>query len=273
MRGVAALIACTGCLVGCEVLVGITGKTLVDASTGSDGGAGSDSSVGPGADGSVGDAADASVPCILQPQPYIFCQDFDHEDDAGASWTYVQFLDGGTVQLDPTTYKTPPQSAMVFMPGDHAEAQLGLQLQPQQQPSSSFSLGFDLYVGMDDLTTIPQVGIAQVYRSAALGTPSFNYILGPGSTCDVQIYPQSGPAADVNLPLPRLNAWTRITLVYDMTTGLSVVEDGTVIGSSTAVTGPPPDPMGVIVGGVYSNPAAGAVPLVVEIDDVVLRGQ
>jgi hypothetical protein len=267
MRGVVALIACTAglaAMVGCEVLVGITGKTFMDASTESGTDAGEDAS----------DVPDASVPCKDQVMPYLFCEDFDNETNVGQSWNYELVEGGATLQLDPTLYKTPPQSAAVTMP-QQALAQLGLQ---GQQLTSGFSLGFDLFVGTADggavdLSSIPQVGIAQVYRTTG-GHTSFDYVLGtPGQLCEMQIYDDDDNQTDVALQAPPMQKWTRITLVYDATQGLSVIEDGKVIGTpSTAVTGAPGS-VAIIVGGAFSNPRQGAVPLTVEIDDVVLRGQ
>jgi hypothetical protein len=88
----------------------------------------------------------------------------------------------------------------------------------------------------------------------------------------MEILNASGVRSYVTLPLPPLQKWTRITLVYDAVAGLTVIEDGTTIGTSNKVTGAP-GTIEIIVGAPFANPMSGASPLTLEIDDVVLRGQ
>jgi hypothetical protein len=238
-------------LAGCELLVGIKDKT--ESSDASDG------------------TEDPSVACSQQPSGFLFCDDFDTETEAGATWQWDIPNNGGLVKLDSMRSKTPPNSVQITMPAGTAQAQLGRDI---QSLSNGYRLAFDLYVDMSDLSSIPQVGLAQAYRSTG-ATFSVNYILGPGATCEAQIYEGSSnsPAQVLPLDLPPLQTWTRIVLVYDAVQGVSILEDGKTLATSPSVAqqGAPGD-TSIIVGGVYSNPP-GATPLVVEIDDVVMRGQ
>jgi hypothetical protein len=254
MRSLAILATWGGCvalalvaLAGCEVLVGIKDKTLVAA------------------DGGPGDAEDPSAPCSQQPTPYLFCDDFDSELEAGDGWEWILPADGGTIALDTVRYKTPPRSVQVTVPSAPGSAQLGY---PVGSLTTGYRLAFDLFVDVPDLASIPQVAVAQVLPAGPSGL-QLDYVLGPGSQCAAQLFGSTN--ATLTLPLPPLRTWTRIVLVYDAVQGVSILEDGQTLATSSAVTGPP-GATSFIVGAVYSNPP-GTAPLVLELDDVVMRGQ
>jgi hypothetical protein len=69
-----------------------------------------------------------------------------------------------------------------------------------------------------------------------------------------------------------LQTWTRIVLVYDAVQGVTVIEDTKTIGTSSAAAFGAPGDTGIIVGAVFTNPM-GSGPFVINLDDVVMRGQ
>ena len=262
MRHVAVLVAglgVVGVVAGCELLVGIKGKTeAADAS-------------------SDADVEDPSVPCSQQPaepaQPVLFCDDFDSELEAGNGWEWDLSMGGGSVGLDSTQYKTPPKSAVFDVPSAGASGQLGESLGPELQ--TGYRLAFDLRVDVTDLSSIPQVGVAQIYRDMGTDQLSVNYVLGPGSQCSVQLF-EGAAGTQANLTLsqvPPTGTWTRIVIVYDVDDGVSVIEDGKTIGTSPAAAHGSPGSTSFIVGAVYSNPPPPGAGILLEIDDVVMRGQ
>jgi hypothetical protein len=160
------------------------------------------------------------------------------------------------------------------VPAAPAQAQLGFTV--NSPLTSGYRLAFDLYVDMTDLQSIPQVGIAQA-TPRGTGGLTVNYVLGPGPICQVQVFREPGGSqvGQKDLPVPPLRSWTRIVLVYDSVQGMSVIEDGTMLGTLPAASGAAPGSTDFIVGGAFSNPgSSGTVtPLVVDLDTVVLRGQ
>jgi hypothetical protein len=241
MRSIAWLAAPLAAVAGCEVLVGIHDKT---------------------------EATDPSVPCAQQP-PFLFCDDFDTEVDAGDTWSWDMQQGGSTIAIDSTDYKTPPHSARIVAPAASPDAQLG---QPVGHLSTGFRLAFDLRVDVTDLTPIPEVGIAQVLTGNNL---LVNYVLGPGSTCSIQVFDSvtNESLLAPTVQLPPLQTWTRIVIVYDAEQGLTVIEDGaTLLPTTSAVARGAPGDTTIILGAVYVTPP-GSVPLTLEIDDVVMRGQ
>jgi hypothetical protein len=62
-------------------------------------------------------------------------------------------------------------------------------------------------------------------------------------------------------------------IVYDVDEGISVIEDAKTIGTSPAAAHGPPGSTSFIVGAVYSNPPPPDAGILLEIDDVVMRGQ
>jgi hypothetical protein len=257
MRRVAFLLAglgLVGVVAGCELLLGIKEKTQAEPT-----------------DASTPDAAteDPSVPCSQQPAGYLFCDDFDSEIEAGESWEWDTTKGNASIEFDTTQYKTPPRSVQVKA-STPDQAQLG---QPVGLLMNGYRLAFDLFVDVPDLSPIPQVGVAQIYRSDGAGTLMVNYLLGPGSTCSVVVY--DGPTdATVTLSVapPPLRTWTRIVLVYDAVEGVTVIEDGQTLGTSVAAALGAPGDTTMILGGVFTNPP-GSGTLVFELDDVVMRGQ
>jgi hypothetical protein len=251
MRRVALSLAGLGLVgaVGCELLVGIKQKTEVETTDAS--------------------TEDPSAPCSQQPSGYLFCDDFDSEPEAGSDWLWDISMSGGSVALDTSQYKTPPSSALFTAPSPPASGQLG---QHVGSPPNGYRLAFDLRVDVTDLDSVPQLGVAQVYRDSSNDELSVNYVLGPGPQCAAQFFEgTSGTQTEVSLALPPLQTWTRIVLVYDADQGVTVIEDGKTIGASPAAAHGPPGSTSIIVGAVYSNPPGSAA--TVEIDDVVMRAE
>jgi hypothetical protein len=238
-----------GAVTACELLVGIKQKTEVETSDAS--------------------TEDPSAPCSEQPTGYLFCDDFDSEPEAGSDWLWDISMSGGSVALDTSQSKTPPNSALFTVPSPPASGQLG---QHVGSPPGGYRLAFDLRVDVTDFGSIPQVGVAQVYRDSSEDELSVNYVLGPGAQCNAQFFEgTTGTQTGVMLALPPLQTWTRIVLVYDPDQGVTIIEDGTTIGTSAAAAHGPAGSTSIIVGAVYSNPPGSALTL--EIDDVVMRAQ
>jgi hypothetical protein len=131
----------------------------------------------------------------------------------------------------------------------------------------------DLRLDVDDLSSVPQLGVAQVYRTPQSDQLSFNYVVGPGAMASIQLFEGTSNTMTI-VPLtqmPPTRTWTRIVMVYDATEGVTVLEDDQTIGSSAAAAHGAPGQTSVIVGAVYSNPPGSAVTFA--IDDVVLRGE
>ena len=252
LAGLGAGLGLVGVVAGCELLVGIKDKTeAAEAST-------------------IGSTEDPSVPCNQQPT-YLFCDDFDSDSDveAGNTWLWDISMGGGSIAVDTSQYRTPPRSAMFTVQSGAASAQLG---QHVGTPSTSYRLAFDLRVDVTDWSSVPQVGVAQAYRDSSSDQLSVNYVLGPGAEANAQFFEGTSNTQTVlPLDLPPLQTWTRIVLVYDVDQGVSVIEDGKTLGASAAAAHGPPGSTSIIVGAVYSNPPGAG--LVLEVDDVVMRGQ
>ncbi|HEY5242627.1 MAG TPA: hypothetical protein VIJ22_14205 [Polyangiaceae bacterium] len=265
MRRVALSLAglyAMGVVVGCELLVGIKDKSESGASDA----AFSDVSTGDA------NAADPDVPCMQQPTN-LFCDDFDSEPEAGDGWLWDIAMGGGSVDLDTVDFASSSRSARFTIPSPTASAQLGQNV--GSDLSTGYRLAFDLRldVAAADLPSIPQVAAAQLYRTSGSDQLTVAYVLGPGAQSYLQLY-EGSASSPTNLPLdemPPLQKWTRLVLVYDIQQGVTVIEDGATIGTSTAAAHGPPGTTSIIVGAVYSNPPGSAVTL--EVDNVVLRGQ
>jgi hypothetical protein len=262
MRRAVPLLASLGALAaagGCELLVGIKDKTeATDASA---------------AESSTDDASDQDpdVPCAHQ-TAYLFCDDFDSELEAGAGWLWDLPMAGGSIGFDTVDYVTAPRSALFTIPGaGMPSAQLGQNIGPDL--TSGYQLSFDLRLDVSDLSSMPQLGVAQVYRTTASDVLSFNYVVGPKASASIQLFEGTAMTqTNVTLTqLPPTKTWTRIVMIYDASQGVTVVEDGVTIGSSAAAAHGPPGQTSVIVGAVFSNPPGSAVTFA--IDDVVLRGE
>jgi hypothetical protein len=245
MRRLVVLAAGLVAMTACELLVGIKDKT-----TGSD-------------------VTDPSVPCAQQPQ-FLFCDDFDEEIEAGDTWQWDTPKGGSSIEITKAQAKTPPNSAaFVAPPNQDVSAQLGQSVSNLQ---NGFRLAFDLYVDEPDLSSNAQVGVAQVLANGA--NLSVNYVLGPGSTCQLQVFEETSQTSIVtqSITAPPVQTWTRIVLVYDAVQGVSVIEDGIQLTSSAAAARGAPGDTEIILGAVYVNPP-GSTPYQVDLDTVVMRGQ
>lgn len=240
MRRLAALATGIAALTACEIVVGIKDKTT---------------------------EADPAVPCADQP-PYLFCEDFDEDGDAGATWEWDTPKGGATIESTTAESQTPPRSvAIANPPSSDASAQLG---EPVGGLAQGFRLAFDLFVDEADFTSLPQVGVAQVLASG--NSTQLDYVLGPGNTCQVQLWQSQTQLLTPTIPCPPLRTWTRVVLAYDKDEGLTVVEDDVTLFSSGPTTLGPPGDTTIIVGAVYVNPP-GSIPFQADIDTVVMRGQ
>jgi hypothetical protein len=269
MRRAGALAVLLALLAGCEALVGISDKVATDAGTTPNDGNSGSSSGGSGEASAADGGLDPDVPCGQQPGPEpLFCDDFDSEGPISGPWTWDTPTKGATIALDTTEYRSAPNSAQFVVPTTAASAQLGYDV--GTLTSGGFSLAFDLRVDVASLAPLPQVGIAQ-----AIGIGSgvtFIYVLGPGAQASIQVYVGSGEDPTATLPLATLPApqtWTRIVLVYDPVQGLTVLEDGQTITTSTQYAMGAPGHAQFILGDVFETGSGTAFQA--EMDNIVIR--
>jgi hypothetical protein len=250
-------------LTACELLVGIKDKSDQDGG-GADGATKLDVSVG-------GDSStqDLDLPCAQQP-PFLFCEDFDSDVDAGENWKWDNSLGSGSVELTTANSPTTPPQAVAFVNPTQAStyAQLGKDL---GNLTTGFRLAFDLLLLNTDQASLPQSCVAQVYVASV----HIDMLVGPGATCEVQEWQNQANGkmlASENVPCPPLGAWTRMVLAYDATAGVTYIEGGNAVAANgTFAVGAPGDTT-LVVGAVYVNPP-GAAAFQADIDTVVVRGQ
>jgi hypothetical protein len=198
---------------------------------------------------------DPSASCSGQPS-YLFCDDFDTESTFSQGWGwYVAQIDGGTSGFFSGAYTSPSRSLQVTAPvtGSVQSQLLGLDLGTLK---TQIRLAFDLRIDMDSLTNIPNICIAQILGARA----------GTGMELDYLLRPNQGAL----LSAPPLRTWTRIVIVYDVSAGITVYEDGQQIGAYASGAGVPNDTK-VQVGVVYDNGTSSAT-LQMEMDNIVVRG-
>jgi hypothetical protein len=226
-----------------------------DASKGAETGAATD----------AGGIHEPSAPCAQQGSPF-FCADFDTSTTVGDGWSYVYISDdAGVIAFDTTEYTSSPRSARVVDPVQMGDVQLGLNV---PKFSSWIHVAFDLRVDMTSLTGIAQTCVGQ-YSSPNL---TLDYVLDGTPSAYLQEYVNGGPQKQIALPLPPLGGWTRITVAYDVATGSTVYEDGTLVASDGTSAGVTLTAGGATFGGSYINPP-GDGPVTIELDNVVVRLQ
>lgn len=240
------------------------------------------SEAGPGPDGSDGsDGAaptDPDLPCSQQPT-FIFCEDFDSLTTVSMltqNWNYVYASnDGGLVLLDSTHFVSSPRSGQIIAPpvaGSVIEVQLGKTIGPLY---TSVRLAFDFRLDVSTYVNLPQVGIAQLLlaRPTPASSLQVNFNLGAGSNCQLDAYgvTDGGAAVAITPSLPPVKTWSRIVIVYDITAGLSLYQNGQLVGTQPAGAGIAPGNVNVIMGAAYVNPNGTATPTV-ELDNIVVSG-
>lgn len=238
---------------GCETLVGITDKTLaLDA----------------------GGGTDPSAPCDQQPQPFVFCDDFDMTvKNVSDTWTWqtITPAQSGSVAFDTTEFTSWPRSARVVAQPIMGEVQLGLMR--DLSGATAFRVAFDLRIEADSLAGAPEVALVQAYAGNGI---ALNYVVGPGVASELQVYDQTATPATLidSVPvssLPPLRTWTRIVLAYDTKTGATLYQDGRSVAQSTrAARSGSLGKSGFILGAAFILPP-GSTPLTSEFDNVVIR--
>jgi hypothetical protein len=215
---------------------------------------------------------DPSAPCSGQPA-FLFCDDFDTETTFSQGWgCFINQIDGGTAGFFSGAYTSPSRSLQITAPvtGVVQSQLLGLDLGSLK---TQIRLAFDLRIDMDSLTNIPDTCIAQIL-GARVGTGmELDYLLRPnqGALLSAFVAQDGGPPnMNIILPVPPLRTWTRIVMVYDVSAGVTVYEDGQQIGAYGSGAGVPNDTK-VQVGVVYDNGTSSAT-LQMEMDNVVVRG-
>jgi hypothetical protein len=262
---------CVGALLvtttfACEALVGITDKSVASEAGGIDGG------VGLSKDGSI-DGSDLSAPCIQQPQPFVFCDDFDSVTSVADTWSWqtVTPAQSGSVALETTEFTSRPRSARVVAQPVTGEVQLGLMR--DLGAATAFRVAFDLRIEADSLAGAPEVALVQTYAGNGI---TLNYVVGPGIAGELQVYDQAAtPAALIDgVPLstlPPLRTWARVVLAYDSTTGAAASQDGRTVAQSARAARPGSLGMsGFILGAAFVLPP-GSTSLTSEFDNVVVR--
>jgi hypothetical protein len=258
------------------------GGMVDDATSNGDGGDASDGSIGDAHAGgpdaiSTSDAGDGSapmdpdVPCAQQPA-FLFCDDFDTESTFSEGWGYTFVaLDGGVLQFS-TVNVSPPRSVQAILPpvaSGVGEAQLGKDVGVL---SNSVRLAFDFRLDVASLTNEPQIGIAQVLVGRAGSSMSLDYVVGPGAVSELQAYVgDAGAPLIINAGTPTVQKWTRVAISYDSSAGLSLYQNGVLVGTRAVGSGAPGD-VTAIIGGVFVNPS-GTATMTLEMDNVVVSGR
>jgi hypothetical protein len=216
----------------------------------------------------AGSVTDPDLPCSQQ-NSFLYCNDFDSVTSLSQTWDWLFFtLDGGSFALDGVDYVSPPKSAQTVAPAMTGNAQLGKDV---GNLFTGFRVAFDLRVDMNSLQGIPQIGVAQALAKGP--AVQINYILGPGSNSVLQVYAGSdgGGPTNIALPLPTLRKWTRVVFAYDANQGISVLEDGRLLGANTSLARGAPGDTVIIVGNVFVG-SGGSATTTTELDNVVVSG-
>jgi hypothetical protein len=215
---------------------------------------------------------DPSAPCSGQPA-FKFCDDFDTESTVAQGWEYsLASIDGGSSSFYAGAYTSPPRSLQIVAPvAPSTQNQLlGLDLGVF---NSQVRLAFDLRVDMDSVDSLPSTCIAQILGARQGAGMELDYVLKPnqGAVLEAYISPDGGSALNISLPGPPLRTWTRIVVVYDVSAGVTVYEDGVAVGSSAAAAAGVPNDTKIQVGMIYEY-GGGSATLQMEMDNVVVRG-
>jgi hypothetical protein len=137
---------------------------------------------------------------------------------------------------------------------------------------ASFTLSFDLRLDVDSLDEIPYVIVAQMnFAQSDGGTGTFNYALGSGASCALQVF-VNGAQTFVALPVPPVRQWTHVTMSYAPATGATTTQNGVAVGGDAgAGIVMAPGAATLIIGDVFVAPPQSGT-LTYSMDDVVLQG-
>jgi hypothetical protein len=216
---------------------------------------------------------DPSAPCVQQPTN-LFCDDFDIETAVVQKWEYQLITDdGGALSLFTGAYTSPGDSLLVVAPASTGTPQTMLGSIPSASLASQFRLAFDLRIDMDSLADTPTTAIAQLLAQRQGTDMELNLSLLPTGQAqlDALVGLDGGPGRTTLLPVLPLRTWVRLVIVYDVTAGVSVLENGQVIGADPGATGGAPGPTQFLMGMAYQLPP-GTDTIRLEMDNVVFRG-
>jgi hypothetical protein len=216
---------------------------------------------------------DPSAPCVQQPTN-LFCDDFDIETTVVQKWEYqVTTDDGGALSLFTGAYTSPGASLLVVAPPSTGTPQTMLGSIPSPSLASQLRLAFDLRIDMDSLADTPTTAIAQLLAQRQGTVMELNFSLLPTGQAqlDALVSLDGGPARTTLLPTLPLRTWVRLVIVYDVTAGISVLENGQVIGTDPGATAGAPGPTQFLMGMAYQLPP-GTDTIRLEMDNVVFRG-
>jgi hypothetical protein len=216
---------------------------------------------------------DPSAPCVEQPTN-LFCDDFDIETAVVQKWEYqVVSDDGGALALYTGAYTSPGDSLLVVAPASTGTTQTVLGSIPSNSLATQFRLAFDLRIDMDSLADTPTTAIAQLLAQRQGTGMSLNFYLLPTGQAqlDALVGPDGGALRTTLLPVLPLRTWVRLVIVYDVTAGVTVLENGRVIGTDPGATGGAPGPTQFLMGMAYQLPP-GTDTIRLEMDNIVFRG-
>ncbi len=216
---------------------------------------------------------DPSAPCSQQGTT-LFCEDFDEETAVAQDWLYeIDTVDGGSLAFFMGAYTSPPRSMQVTSPVAPSSSVLDvLGKQLTTSLTSRFSLAFDVRLEMNTLAGLPLTTIAQMIAQRQGVPMQFNFEIS-SSGSDLQAFTSAdggGAATMITLPALPLRQWTRVVLAYDASTGITITEDGLVVGTNAAVGGAP-GTLQFQMGMVFQIPP-GTAPQQFEMDNIVVRG-
>jgi hypothetical protein len=216
---------------------------------------------------------DPSAPCSGQPA-FLFCDDFDTETTVAEGWTWmIDTNDGGTSSFDTAAYTSPPRSLQVIAPAPPSSSVnqvLGLDLGTL---TSQVRLAFDVRLDMASMASLPNTAIAQILGARQGTGMEIDYVFRTNQAPAIEAYLSEDGGAPIIIPLPSppLQTWTRLVVVYDVSAGITVYEDGVQIGANASAAAGVPNDTKVQMGMIYEV-GTGSGTLQMEMDNIVVRG-
>ncbi len=196
---------------------------------------------------------DPSAPCSGQPT-FLFCDDFDTENTVAQGWTWmIDTNDGGTASFDTAAYTSAPRSLQIIAPSPPSSTVnqvFGLDLGTL---TSQVRLAFDVRLDMASLASLPNTAIAQILGARQGTGMEIDYLFRTNQSPAIEAYvsPDGGAPIIIPLPSPPLQTWTRLVVVYDVSAGITVYEDGVQIAANASATAGVPNDTKVQMGMIY----------------------
>ena len=192
--------------------------------------------------------------CLASPSPLpSSATTSTAEATAAQGWDYQLVTDdGGALGLFTGAYTSMPRSMQVVAPASSGTPQVTLG-KSMGTLNSQFRLAFDLRIDMDSLVNVPITAVAQIIGQRQGTIMELNFSLLPSGQGQLESFLtlDGGPSRKMALPTIPLRRWTRVVLAYDTSAGISVLEDGQIIGSDPTATAGAPETTQVLMGMVY----------------------